>query len=119
MIFPYLKFDTLNLLCLRVNDWGGSGGPSKLPALLTYDKRALEFYKKALAKIDLSAYDRKDIARFVNSVEEAMKLTKKIEPLAKRFVYHIIPQSHIDMAWLWCWPETVDVCCKGIFFPES
>jgi alpha-mannosidase len=32
---------------------------------------------------------------------------------------HIIAQSHIDLAWLWDWEETVNVCCPLTFGPAT
>ncbi|MCK4641912.1 MAG: alpha-mannosidase, partial [Candidatus Marinimicrobia bacterium] len=38
--------------------------------------------------------------------EELNEFSKEI----KKDTLHLIGQSHIDMAWLWRWPETIDVC---------
>lgn len=69
-----------------------------------------ELYNSALEAIDERALEERDIQLFVQSLAKAKQIVKEADILLKRFVDYIIPQSHIDAAWLWRWPETVDVC---------
>ena len=43
---------------------------------------------------------------------EVLKAEKVLEPLgqeAKRYTVHIVGHAHIDVNWMWPWPETVAV----------
>jgi alpha-mannosidase len=45
-------------------------------------------------------------------VAEVLKAEKALEPLgreAKRYTVHSVGHAHIDMNWMWPWPETVGV----------
>ncbi|MBN1353031.1 alpha-mannosidase [candidate division KSB1 bacterium] len=42
--------------------------------------------------------------------EEPEKVFKEIEPLADKYTLNMIGNAHIDMAWLWRYPETIDEC---------
>ncbi len=72
--------------------------------------RYAEIYNSALEAIDEKALKEGNLARFSYSLSEARELLKEADALLKRYADYIIPQSHIDAAWLWRWPETVDVC---------
>ena len=41
------------------------------------------------------------------AVNEAETLLKPIGEVAKNFTIHCIGHAHIDMNWMWAWPETV------------
>lgn len=69
-----------------------------------------ELYNSALEAIDERALDERNIALFNQSISKASQILKEADALIKKFSDYIIPQSHIDAAWLWRWPETVDVC---------
>jgi alpha-mannosidase len=69
-----------------------------------------EIYNSALQNIDEKALQEGNISLFRQSLAKATALLKEADSLLKRFADYIIPQSHIDAAWLWRWPETVEVC---------
>ncbi|MGC8716374.1 MAG: alpha-mannosidase, partial [bacterium] len=45
-------------------------------------------------------------------VEEGEKVLSPIGEIAKTFTIHYVGHAHIDMNWLWDWPETVDTAYK-------
>ncbi len=63
----------------------------------------------AVKAIDLSALDRGDQAAFDHSLHEAQSKLELLKPWLQQFKIHAVGNSHIDMAWLWPWTETVEV----------
>src|SRR5579859_4998890 len=63
----------------------------------------------AVKAIDFTPLDRGDQAAFDASLQQAQKKLQVLNPWLKRFTIRAIGNSHIDMAWLWPWTETVDV----------
>ncbi|HEY3266752.1 MAG TPA: glycoside hydrolase family 38 C-terminal domain-containing protein [Armatimonadota bacterium] len=41
-------------------------------------------------------------------LESGRKALARVSPLMKRFTGHLVGHGHIDFAWQWEWPETVD-----------
>jgi alpha-mannosidase len=44
------------------------------------------------------------------AIEASAKALGPLEPLAKQYSLYLVGHAHIDMNWLWLWPETVQVC---------
>jgi alpha-mannosidase len=63
----------------------------------------------AVHAIDLGALDRGDQAAFDASLSRAQEQLTALNPWLKTFTIRAVGNSHIDMAWLWPWTETVDV----------
>ncbi len=63
----------------------------------------------AVKTIDLAALDRGDQAAFTRSLDAAHRGLQPINDWAKQFTVRVVGNSHIDMAWLWPWTETVEV----------
>jgi alpha-mannosidase len=63
----------------------------------------------AVKAIDFTALDRGDQATFDASLEQAQTKLKALDPWLKQFTIRAAGNSHIDMAWLWPWTETVEV----------
>jgi alpha-mannosidase len=63
----------------------------------------------AIKAIDFSALDRGDQAGFDRSLNEAQLKIEGLKPWLQQFKIHAVGNSHIDMAWLWPWTETVEV----------
>jgi alpha-mannosidase len=59
--------------------------------------------------IDFAALDRGDQSAFDNSLRQAQAKLKVLDPWLKQFTIRAAGNSHIDMAWLWPWTETVEV----------
>ena len=63
----------------------------------------------AVKAIDFSPLDRNDQAAFDASLRQAQKKLQSLNPWLKQFTVRAVGNSHIDMAWLWPWTETVEV----------
>ena len=63
----------------------------------------------ALKVIDVGALDHGDQLAFDTSLRQAQTKLEALNPWLKQFTIHAIGNSHIDMAWLWPWTETVEV----------
>ncbi len=59
--------------------------------------------------IDFAALDRGDQSAFDESLRQAQAKLKVLDPWLKQFTIRAAGNSHIDMAWLWPWTETVEV----------
>jgi alpha-mannosidase len=69
-------------------------------------KQALDAAVKA---IDFSLLDKGDQTGFDASLRTAQGYLQTLQPWMKQFTIRAIGNSHIDMAWLWPWTETVEV----------
>src|SRR5215469_10122631 len=63
----------------------------------------------AVKAIDFSPLDRGDQAGFDASLRNAQTQLAVLNPWLKQFSILAVGNSHIDMAWLWPWTETVEV----------
>src|SRR5512146_263091 len=63
----------------------------------------------AVKVIDLAALDKGDQAAFDSSLRKSQATLEQLRPYVKKFSIHATGNSHIDMAWLWPWTETVEV----------
>jgi alpha-mannosidase len=63
----------------------------------------------AIKTIDFSTLDRGDQSAFDTSLREAQEKLEALNPWLKQFTIRAVGNSHIDMAWLWPWTETVEV----------
>ena len=63
----------------------------------------------AVKAIDFSPLDKGDQAAFDASLKLAQTKLEVLQPWMQQFHIRIIGNSHIDMAWLWPWTETVEV----------
>lgn len=62
--------------------------------------------------VDMRAVCRKQLDPFVASLEQCKSKLAPLAAFAKTFTVYFIGHSHIDLAWKWRWPETVE-CMKG------
>jgi alpha-mannosidase len=63
----------------------------------------------AVKAIDLAALDKGDQQAFDASMRAAHTKLQTLNPWLKGFYIRATGNSHIDMAWLWPWTETVEV----------
>src|SRR5580698_10470693 len=63
----------------------------------------------AISAIDFSTLDKGDQAGFDASLRQAQAKLEELRPWVKQFSIRAVGNSHIDMAWLWPWTETVEV----------
>ena len=66
------------------------------------------------ADASLAALDTDALTASVDGARAAIQASAKalapLEPLAKRYSLFLVGHAHIDMNWLWLWPETVQAC---------
>src|SRR5271167_3699452 len=63
----------------------------------------------AVRAINLGALDKGDQQAFDASLRDAQSKLLLLRPYMKQFSIAAVGNSHIDMAWLWPWTETVEV----------
>lgn len=66
-------------------------------------------FDAALAAIDFAALDHGDQVAFDTSLRQAQSRLEPLRAWVKQFSIYATGNSHIDMAWLWPWTETVEV----------
>jgi alpha-mannosidase len=71
-------------------------------------------YSDALARckqdINAEAAENGDAAALMTSLDKASLELKPFGEKAHQYTCNLIGHAHIDMNWLWLWPETVQVC---------
>jgi alpha-mannosidase len=85
---------------------------SARPIIAAYEEGKTERQQRldaALKAIDFSPLDRGDQAGFDASLKQVHVKLEALKPWLQQFTIHIVGNSHIDMAWLWPWTETVEV----------
>ncbi|MGH9493572.1 MAG: alpha-mannosidase, partial [Candidatus Sulfotelmatobacter sp.] len=63
----------------------------------------------AVKAVDFSSLDKGDQAAFDASLKAAQAKLEPLKPWLQQFTIRAVGNSHIDMAWLWPWTETVEV----------
>src|SRR6202158_4094305 len=63
----------------------------------------------AVKSVDLGALDRGNERAFDESLRLAQTRLQSLNPWLRKFTIRAAGNSHIDMAWLWPWTETVEV----------
>ena len=82
--------------------------PSSQP--MKKEKRnASRNWMRRIKAIDFSPLDKGDQAGFDASLKQAQAKLEVLKPWLQQFNIRIVGNSHIDMAWLWPWTETVEV----------
>ena len=82
------------------------------PLIAAYPDRKSEREQQldaAVKAINLAALDHGDQHAFDASLREAQSKFEVLRPYMKQFSIAAVGNSHIDMAWLWPWTETVEV----------
>src|SRR5271165_1072924 len=82
------------------------------PLIAAYPDGKAERQQKldiAVRAINLAALDRGDQQAFDASLRDAQTKLEVLRPYMKQFSIAAVGNSHIDMAWLWPWTETVEV----------
>ncbi|HUV04951.1 MAG TPA: glycoside hydrolase family 38 C-terminal domain-containing protein [Armatimonadota bacterium] len=86
----------------------------KLVVDVESDKGRQQWARKSLAaaveSLDIAALHRGDTDTFTKSFSAFRERLKPLDRLLKAYTLHLVGHAHIDMNWLWLWPETVDVC---------
>ena len=82
------------------------------PIITAYEEGKAEREQEmdaAVKAIDLAALDKGDQAAFDASLRSAQQKLAQLKPWLQQFTIRAVGNSHIDMAWLWPWTETVEV----------
>ena len=82
------------------------------PMIAAYEEGRSERQQQidaAIKAIDFSPLDKNDQAGFDASLRQAQDKLQALNPWLKQFTVRAVGNSHIDMAWLWPWTETVEV----------
>ena len=61
-------------------------------------------------KIDMRSLTEGKLARFEKSIEASLEELEPIRAFVKEYTIHLTANAHIDLAWLWRWGETVQIC---------
>jgi alpha-mannosidase len=69
-----------------------------------------EAIASSVAAVNLDALSRGDRPAFLASLQAARTPLQPIAAAVKNYTVHLVGHAHIDMNWLWLWPETVEVC---------
>lgn len=75
-------------------------------------KRApyLPVIQRAMRSVDPAAIKDDRVEEFIASAKGACAQLDSLGELVEGITAHLVGHAHIDMNWLWLWPETVEVC---------
>ncbi|HWY59648.1 MAG TPA: alpha-mannosidase [Terriglobales bacterium] len=82
------------------------------PMITAYEEGRAERQQQldaAVKAIDFSPLEKNDQAGFDASLRQAQSNLQPLNAWLKQFTVRAVGNSHIDMAWLWPWTETVEV----------
>ena len=85
---------------------------SARPIIAAYEEGKSERQQQldvAFKAIDFAPLDKGDQPGFDASLKQAQAKLEALKPWMQQFNIRIVGNSHIDMAWLWPWTETVEV----------
>lgn len=76
------------------------------------DDRApyLAWLDESAAAVNLEALKTADFDLFRASIDKALEVLSPIDEITRDMCIYMVGHAHIDMNWLWLWPETIDVC---------
>ena len=66
-------------------------------------------FEKALKEFDIEGCHRGDLPKVKTSLLKFYKKAKPVIRFMDNYTLHVAGNSHIDLAWLWRWRETVEV----------
>ncbi len=72
--------------------------------------RLKEILSEGVEKVNIKALKEGRIKEFEESISFSLNSLKPVQDFAKEYTLHLTANAHIDMAWLWRWEETVQVC---------
>ncbi len=85
---------------------------SAMPLIAAYEDGKAQRQQEldaAVNAINIKALDGNDQAAFDASLHDAQVKLEALRPYMQQFQISAVGNSHIDMAWLWPWTETVEV----------
>lgn len=66
--------------------------------------------QRSEAQVNLAALRAHDWQQAGSALTLAQQTLTTLAPLTRQYDLYYIGHSHIDMNWLWPWPETIDTC---------
>jgi len=72
-------------------------------------KKLVKAFSKAASRLDVAALQQGNYDRFEESIKKFYYDLQPVIKYAKNFSIYIGGNSHIDLAWLWRWLETIEV----------
>ena len=105
---------------LRIEPTGSRPGPAMLrmeilaacPMIAAYEEGRSDRQQQldaAVRAIDFSPLEKNDQDGFDASLRQAKSNLQPLNAWLRQFTVRAVGNSHIDMAWLWPWTETVEV----------
>ncbi|MBN2302118.1 MAG: alpha-mannosidase [Lentisphaerae bacterium] len=67
---------------------------------------------RAAGTIDMRAAQSGNPGKFIGSLKRCREALTPLATFAKQFTVYLIGHAHMDLAWKWRWPESVE-CMKG------
>lgn len=80
-----------------------------IQSLARDDAQKQQQLDSAFAAVKLDALSNSDQNAFDQSIRDAQSKLDPLRPYLQQYTIHASGNSHIDMAWLWPWSETVNV----------
>lgn len=113
LLFARLEYSTLTPIVDSAEKYLGRYRAARETYKLV-DIKNREQYNHAIddsiAAVDVNALQSGKTDAFLESLKTATAKFDATKGLAKDFTTYIVGHAHIDMNWLWLWPETIDVC---------
>lgn len=73
-------------------------------------KQLLKTLIQSKAQVNFTALRKRDFVKAATTLAAARKTLLALTPITRQYDVYYIGHAHIDMNWLWTWPETIDVC---------
>jgi alpha-mannosidase len=107
-----LRFESLNDLRREVGAYLGDleFGQAALQQAVMGGEGLRKAIDESVGLVDLKALSAGDKQAFLASLRVARGPLRPVAALVKAYTVHLVGHAHIDMNWLWLWPETVEVC---------
>lgn len=74
------------------------------------EKQGLEHLTASIDALDMEALAAADTGKFLASLDSATAKLSGLKSLTGGYTVHAAGYSHIDLAWLWRWVESIRVC---------
>jgi alpha-mannosidase len=85
-------------------------GQAALQQTLVGGQGLREALAASVAAVNLDALSAGNKQAFLDSLRAARDPLRPVAAVLKNYTVHLVGHAHIDMNWLWLWPETVEVC---------
>ena len=73
-------------------------------------KRMTQALQQSEGLVDMAAIGAQDWAKAGASLAAARQILLTLAPITRQYDVYYVGHAHIDMNWLWTWPDTIDTC---------